>query len=488
MRHTLASCVVLLCLGMLCSSAHALSVTKGLAPYQVVQCGNDGKASIDLAGASVAAGKVQARVVGVQKEIIPWTDLGKAAGGAWQGALPAVPAGGPYRVEVRLVDDSGKTLEETAVSEAMVGDVWILAGQSNMQGVGNRVNVESPHPQVHTFAMNYEWRLAQEPLHTLAESPDPVHGTFPSDAERQKAIAGWRDGAKGAGLGIAFAKEMLTRTGRPVGLIASAHGGTSMEQWDPAQKDKAGASLYGSMCKQVQAAGGKVKGVLWYQGESDANEKVQPVYREKMKQLVGAMRADLGVADLPFYYVQISRFAGKNVEMFPAWGKIQSDELALEGELGRCGLVSAIDLDMDDGIHIGTPGLKTLGYRLACLAEKDLFGGKVLRGPRLEKIEPIAGTPHGQQLRVKFASVNGGLKAAGRVSGFSISGGPDAANASCIFKQEVSTDDPTVIILWVESVPENAQLWYGRGLDPYCNVVDQANMALPVFGPVAIPK
>ena len=242
------------------------------------------------------------------------------------------------------------------------------------------------------------------------------------------------------------------------------------------------------MLKQTQAAGGKVRGVLWYQGESDANAKAQPVYREKMKQLVAAMRTDLGTPDLPFYYVQISRYAGKSVDAFPAWNAIQSDETALEKDLAPGGMVSGIDLALDDGIHVGTPGLKVLGQRLANLAEHDLFGGKVARGPRLEKIEPVKGTPYGQQLRVKFASLNGGLKAAGRVSGFGISAGPDAANAPCIFKQEVAPDDPSTIVLWVEGVPDNAQLWYGHGLDPYCNVVDDANMAAPVFGPVAIPK
>ena len=485
MRRVAGTALIIACLCLAAAGASALTVQSGLAPYQVVQCGSDGKAALSLSGASTAAGTVQARLVGVQKEVLPWTDLGKVAGGAWSGALEGAPAGGPYRVELRLNDDAGKALEQTAVPEVLVGDVWVLAGQSNMQGVGNRVNVEEPHPQVHSFAMSYEWRLAQEPLHTLAESPDAVHANFKTDEERQKAIRDWRDGAKGAGLGLAFAKEMVKRTGRPVGLIASAHGGTSMAQWDPTLRDQEGNSLYGSMCKQVLAAGGKkVRGVLWYQGESDANDGAQPVYREKMKQLVAAMRADSGIPDLPFYYVQIGRFTGKP-ETFSKWNAIQADELALEADLAPGALTPAIDLSLNDGIHAGTAGLKTLGYRLACLAEHDLFGGKTLRGPRLEKVE-VAGTPYGGQVRVKFGSVNGGLASAGRLSGFSISEGPDGADAPCIFNQEIDPNDPTVAIVWFDKLPDNAQLWYGRGLNPYCNLTDQANMAAPVMGPVAI--
>ena len=210
--------------GLVNVTAQAMTVKSGVGAYQVVQCDKDGKANLACSGNCQNPGKVQARVVGVQKEVLPWADLGAAATGSWQGAISGVSAGGPYRVDFRVCDDAGKTLEETSVLEVLVGDVWILAGQSNMQGVGNRVDVEAPSPMVHTFAMSYEWRVAQEPLHTLAESPDSVHGTFTSDADRQKAIAGWRDGSKGAGLGLAFAKEMVARTGRPVGLIASAHG------------------------------------------------------------------------------------------------------------------------------------------------------------------------------------------------------------------------------------------------------------------------
>ncbi|GMW01545.1 MAG: hypothetical protein AMXMBFR84_26820 [Candidatus Hydrogenedentota bacterium] len=468
-------------------SAHALAVQTGIAAKQVIQCEPDGNAALTLSGTTAAAGTVQARVVGVQKEILPWAGLGKAEGGAWQGSLAGVPAGGPYRIELKVIDAAGNALEAAAVDDVLVGDVWVLAGQSNMQGVGNRFDVEEPHALVHTYAMSYEWRLAQEPLHTLGESPDPVHGTHENEAARQAAIAGWRDGAKGAGLGLAFAKEMVKRTGRPVGLIASAHGGTSMAQWDPALKDKGGESLYGSMYKQVQAAGGKVRGVLWYQGESDANATAQAVYREKMKQLVAAMRTDFGVSDLPFYYVQISRFTPNPGENFSHWNAIQEDERLLEADLAPGGLVSGIDLGLDDGIHVGTPGLKTLGYRLAALAEHDFYGGASERGPRYESAE-LASTPYGQQLRVKFRSANGTLASAGRLNGFSISAGPDGADAQCIYNQEIAADDPSVIVLWIDKLPENAHLWYGRGLNPYCNLVDEANMAAPMMGPVAIAK
>lgn len=468
----------------LCLNVSSLEITGGLADYQVVQCDAEGVAPLTLSGTAVETGALEVRVSAVQKIVVDWTPLGEGAPD-WTVTLPAVPAGGPYRVEVRITAN-GATVASDEVLNVLVGDVWVLAGQSNMQGVGNRVNEEAPDPRVNTFSMSYEWRVAQEPLHTLPESPDFIHfDASQGEAEREKQIVAWRDGHKGAGLGLAFAKEMVKRTGRPVGLIASAHGGTSMAGWDPSLKDQGGASLYGSMCRQVAAAGGQVRGVLWYQGESDANAEASLVFPEKFSALIEAMRRDFNNPELPFYYVQLGRV------ILPwdvaAWNSIQSTQLNTVAQLPHTAVVPAVDLALNDGIHIGTEGLKTLGHRLANIAEANLFGGKTLVGPRVASMQRV-GTGYGQHLRVTFSDVNGRLVVAGRPSGFSVSEGPAGELKPCVFNVEIAPDDPSALLIWVNEFPKDAQLWYGRGTDPYCNIGDEAGMALPVFGPVAIPE
>ncbi len=463
----------------------AFELQSALTDHQVVQCDEHDTATLHFAGIADGKGSIEARVVAPQKEVLAWTRVGESAGSTWRGALPGVPVGGPYRIDVRFMAPDGN-VERTAVHDVLVGDLWVLAGQSNMQGVGDRYDEEEPHPQVHTFAMSYEWRLAQKPLHTLHESPDPVHHDAAlTEAEREAQVRAWRDGSKGAGLGLTFAKEMLRRTGRPVGLIAAAHGGTSMAQWDPALKDEGGNSLYGSMCKQVEAAGGRVRGVLWYQGESDAAPDAAPVFAEKFRALVAAMRRDFHNPGLPFYYVQIGRVATPWQEN--EWNRIQTDQLAAESAIPNTAMVAAVDLDMDDLIHIGTPGLKVLGTRLANLAEAGLYGGTVLPGPRFEKMERLA-TPYGVRLRLTFRGVNGALTGAGRLHGFSISQGPDGDNTQAVHKVMRDPENPHALLVCVSELPEAPHLWYGRGLDPYCNITDEANMALPVFGPVKIPR
>lgn len=466
---------------MLCP-AGALEITGGLADYQVVQCDADGTAVLSLSGTASESGALEARVLGVQRTVLDWLPLGDAAA-AWSGVIPGVPAGGPYRVEVRVA--GAETVASDSVVGVLAGDIWVLAGQSNMQGVGNRVDVAPPDPRVNTFSMSYEWRLAQEPLHTLAESPDTVHFD-PNQGEEVRAqqIAAWRDGSKGAGLGLAFATEMVRRTGRPVGLIAAAHGGTSMAQWNPALKDQGGASLYGSMCQQVAAAGGKVRGVLWYQGESDANADALAVFPAKLEELIAAMRRDFGNPELPFYQVQIGRV------VLPwdvaAWNGIQTAQLGASLEIPHTGLAPSVDLALDDGIHIGTPGLKVLGHRLATLAEAGLYGGTALSGPRLERIAREA-DGFGQRLRLTFSGVNGHLVATGRPNGFTLSEGPTGQSKPYVYNVELAADDPNALLVWVNEIPADAHLWYGRGLDPYCNISDPANMAMPVFGPIPIP-
>ncbi|MBI1321218.1 MAG: sialate O-acetylesterase [Candidatus Hydrogenedens sp.] len=467
---------VLLC--VIPAAAHGITL-EGLVDYQVVQVEEPGSAVVTLSG-SAPDGAVEVRVDAAESSatLAAWQPLAEAANGTYSGSV-TISQGGPYIVAVR----SAAAPEETAqVSNVLAGDLWVLAGQSNMQGVGNLTGLSAPHAKVNLLRMNHEWCLARDPLHILAESPDAVHGTYENDEARANAIAQSFGGSKGAGLGLPFAIEMVQRTGRPVGLIATAHGGTSMAQWDPKLKDQGGDSLYGSMLAQVAAAGGKVRGVLWYQGESDANPDAVPVFAEKFAALVQAMRDDFGGPEMPFYSVQIGRFVQPAPR--PDWDAIQTLQLASES-IPHTGVVASVDLALDDLIHVGTPSLARLGARLANLAERDLFGGSVSAGPRISGAERAA-TPYGQCIRVLISGANGGLRHEGRLSGFSVCSGPDGPEALEIYKQEIDPQNPEAVLLWVQNMPEQPHVWYGRHADPYCNLTDSADMALPVTGPVRV--
>lgn len=476
---------------MLCVAAFGqeLRVT-GAVDDQVFQRDGNDRAGIPLSGvAQKAEGRiVEARVLR-KLLVVPgfdWTPVAKVAGGKWSGQVEGVPAGGPYLLEVRIAG----TPATYAVKDILVGDLWVLAGQSNMEGVGDLADVELPHEQVHNFDLADRWLVAEEPLHTLVSATDRVHWRRnaqkePERMEGARLIEYNAQRKKGAGLGLPFGVDMVRRTGIPVGLLSCAHGGTSMDQWDPALRDKAGDSLYGSMYRRFQAAGGKVKGVLWYQGESDASPAAAPEFERKFEHFVAMVREDFRQPDLPFYWVQIGRFV--NAANQANWNMVQEMQRKAEGTIPHSGMIAAIDTSLDDGIHVSTQDHKRLGHRLANLACHDLFPnvtncGTLKRGPR-----PVSAMFGNGVVRVQFSEVNGGLRAAGRISGFSIHPADDAAALSVIYKARVDPADSSAVLLSIGGkLPEGAKLHYGYGKDPYCNLRDEADMAVPVFGPMAI--
>ena len=89
-------------------------------------------------------------------------------------------------------------------------------------------------------------------------------------------------------------------------------------------------------------------------------------------------------------------------------------------------------------------------------------------------------------IKVTFASVNGRLRAAGPLSGFSIhkdSSGP----LPLIYAIDVDPyDAKSILIRLTGKPPAGAILRYGYGFNPYCNIVDEADLPVPAFGPMEI--
>lgn len=457
-----------------------LFIEEGLCDDVVLQRNESDVATITVKGSLNA--EIEGPVVAnVQRREAPLVGLdgitvGIAQGGSWSATLYGLPVGGPYTVTFSV------KAESVTVRGVLVGDLWVLAGQSNMEGCGDLLDVEEPSPYVHVFDMADRWHIAEEPLHWLIDSPDSCHCEAQGEEQRRQQIEARQTRTKGAGLGLPFANVMYRETGVPVGLLACAHGGTSMQQWSPELKHLEGGSLYGSMLGRVKRAGGKVAGLLWYQGESDANPNDAPLYTERMKTLVSHIRRDFKDPHLPFYYVQIGRF------ITPAewghldakdWNEIQEQQRKLVDVIPGLGMAPSVDLELDDLIHIGTEGLKRLGDRLATLA---LSGerGPLLAGVHLEG-------DNRDRIRVVFEGISEeGFEDSLRVTGFSIH---DASGKvlPAIYKAHIDPDSPTDILLdLVSPVAEGWSLRYGWGFDPPCTLTDTEDMGLPVFGPIQL--
>ena len=385
--------------------------------------------------------------------------------------------------KARVTLDSGEILELSVggpyevggAKNVLVGDLWILAGQSNMEGSADLVDVETPHPLVHSFQSREEWSPAEEPLHWLGESPRVVHHAIWGMTKPESIPPRDPNRNKGAGLGLTFAKEMVGQTGVPIGLIPASHGGTSMQQWDPALRDQGGESLYGATRERFRAVGGKVAGILWYQGESDANPTDAAKYAQRMTTLIQSFRADFQAPNLPFYLVQLGGFVTEpSQDMLTGWNQVREIQRTLPETLANVGMVAAIDLGLDDGIHIDTQSLKTLGKRLAAIA----------LGKPAPALKSTAFEASNGWLRVSFDHVQGGLKAAGRPTGFSLRDA-DGRDMPLIYKVILDGSDALLKITEPTAL-SGANLWYGWGLEPYVNLTDAAGAAVPAFGPVRI--
>ncbi|MGQ9918948.1 MAG: sialate O-acetylesterase [Bryobacteraceae bacterium] len=462
-------------------SAQSLRIERGLTDYQVFQRGPANTSDLRAEGTATGADgrAIEARVLkaGMTLAGFDWHAVGQASGGNWWAEIKALPAGGPYKIEFRAAGAA----PSASVAGVLVGDLWVLAGQSNMEGVGNLENLPLPSAMVNSLDMTDTWVVAEDPLHRLVDAADRVHWRKNAKGEiarlegeeLRKWIAARR---KGAGPGLPFALEMVRRTGVPVGLIPCAHGGTSMDQWSPNLKDRGGESLYGAMLRRIRLAGGRVRGVLWYQGESDASEKAAPLFEEKFRHFIQQLRQDTGFPGLPFYYVQIGRHVANAPAAF--WDIVQDAQLRIESQLPNIWMTTCVDCELDDGIHVGTDDLRLLGLRLALLAE-----GRVRRGPR-----PVSARVKGQTILVEFSEVNGRLVHAGRLNGFSLRG-PDGNELPLIYRQRVSPDAPNLVeLLFQGKLPEGATLFYGAGRNPYVNLRDEAGMAAPAFGPMKIER
>ncbi len=401
-----------------------------------------------------------------------WELVGKLRAGAFKGALRGIASGGPYELQVRI------GTQVAVVRDLLVGDLFILAGQSNMDGWGKLAGTEAPSRMVHCFYFDDRWAVARDPLCWYNEAVDPVHWRL-NGRDREAAIQEDRDfRTSGAGPGVRFGKEVYKRQGVPVGLIICSQGGTSMEQWSPAKLGEGGNSLYGSMIRRVKAVGGRVKGCLWYQGESDAATEDGLRYLEHLKAFIEAMRRDLSQPQLPFLVVQLGPYYGG--DGFPHWNKVQTDQVAIENELDNVATVSAVDLQLDDGIHLSTASQKVLGVRLARLADRLIYGNKSQKlGPRFQAAKV---SQDRLWVEVRFSEVNGNLRPRTGFHGFTI----EASGRQVPIPTRKVAGPHTVLLGLRQPLPEGAVLWYGKGLNPTVNLRDAAGLPCPVFGPIPL--
>jgi hypothetical protein len=247
-----------------------------------------------------------------------------------------------------------------AIPSASIADppiqMFILAGQSNMVGRALPVSEGTGVTSNLMLFRDGVWQAAADPL-------------GPADSL-----------SSGVGPGMTFGVGALGHEppGTTVGLIMCAQGSTSIADWKP------GKSTYNACKSAVRAAGGVVAGIVFLQGESEAQiENGGSRWKSGFNKVEAGFENDFG--PVPFVLGQI----GTLDHHFAYQQDVRDEQAAADVRFAQVTLVTTTDLAVgSDGVHFTVDSEKTIGTRFADVwfALQQLF-------PTVSDASPDSGFP-----------------------------------------------------------------------------------------------
>lgn len=425
--------------------------------------------------------------------------------GGWMVTLRALKAGGPDTMTITC----GPTIKLTNV---LVGEVWLASGQSNMEfPLKNSYNAEGDIAK----SANPMIRLLHVPRARLDAPTNNIGATWTEC--NPDTVPGF------SAVEYYFARDLQKVLQVPVGIIESSWGGTPAEAWVQRSylqsrpeykatvfdewnlnqdlyernlasynaKKKAAAEsgtefkasppnrpwkpgeLFDGMIAPLVGYG--MKGVLWYQGESNAgNEEDAWEYHTLFPDLIRNWRADWGQGAFPFLLVQLAPFhAIKPEPSASSWASLREAQLRATQILPNVGMAVITDLGDQKNIH---PTHKApVGDRLALAAmaiayhQAIEYSGPVLKEAKLD----------GAQIVLTFDHVAGGLatpKGEQTVTGFAICG-PDGKYvwATAVIKGKDQ------VLVYSPEVSHPMAVRYGWADYPVVNLWNRAGLPASPF-------
>ena len=331
-------------------------IESGLQDWQVIQQ-KDGVGAAELYGkyykeqnreACEIWSRLASEITG--ESIIPWKKARILDDEKWMIILEGIPAGGPYRVETCMKNGTASSFQEALrgdmIHQVYVGDLFVIAGQSNAAGYGKDPVEDGPELGVSLFGQRGIWELASHPLN---DSTDSIYEQI---TERMNP---------GRSPYLHFAKYYKRISGIPVGLIQTALGASPVSRWNPEDN----GDLYQNMKEMLKkASDGRIAGMLWYQGCAEAVALETEHYGKRFSQMIKSFWEEFG--RIPVFACQIGRLTGNISEASDrAWNQIREAQKRVAAELDGIYLIPTLDAELSDQIHISSlSGLK-IGERLA---------------------------------------------------------------------------------------------------------------------------
>ncbi|MCU1292621.1 MAG: Sialic acid-specific 9-O-acetylesterase, partial [Bryobacterales bacterium] len=242
-------------------------------------------------------------------------------------------------------------------------------------------------------------------------------------------------------------------------------------QWhpDPASWDP--SWLYNGMVAPAVNLG--IKGVIWYQGETNSALSRAPLYEKVFSTLIADWRKHWGEGNFPFLFAQISSFTSTPMEDWPLVREAQRRSLSVANT------AMAVTIDVGDPENVHPPDKQTVGARLALAARAVAYGENIeYSGPlfRQTSIED-------KSVRVWFDHVDGGLTSkGGALQGFEIAGSDHR------FVTATARIDGGSILVEGSGLEKPAYIRYGWKNAPACNLYNSAGLPASPFTSEDNPK
>lgn len=419
--------------------------------------------------------------------------------GNWEVRLPASKAGGPYPLRIR-----SNRNEQFELEKVFIGEVWLASGQSNMafkvkqaKGAADIIR-DSVNDQIHFFEMRPNFmpdpgEFSEKEKSTLAENYMNHQGWSVTNSEQIKEYSA---------VAYAFAKTLQDELNVPVGIIHNAVGGSPTQSWvsrrtletahqtidllndhhmnpmvhewvSKRRAENMGTQankrnyrhpydpsfLFDASIRPLQNV--SFSGVIWYQGESNANEV--DLHEQLFELLVTDWRDFLGIEALPFYYVQLSSIDRPN------WGAFRDSQRRL---LRIPDTQMAVSSDLGHPRDVHPKNKWPIGKRLALLALNDMKDKKILsQGPMFDYVNI-------QNSRMIIFFKNGkGLKTSDlkEVKGIQVAG------EDLTWHPADSRIKGEQLEVWSEKIPRPRYVRYGFSSFSTGNLINEANLPASTF-------
>jgi len=378
----------------------------------------------------------------------------RAVGGHWLVRLRPLKAGGPYTMRINDIE----------IKNILVGEVWLASGQSNMR---------------------WSVKQSEEPEKNIAECRDAQLRLYsvPRSDRFQELPAAWQECTPESvpdfsAVAYFFGRELRKTLRVPVGLIQSAVGGTPAEAWTSRSFLLADADLrtlvenpvtrvsylYNGMIAPLQPYA--IRGVIWYQGESNAGRAYQ--YRRLFPAMIRNWRQAWGQGDFPFLFVQLAPF-GQNGDD-DKWPELREAQVLTALTVPKTAMV--VITDYGDCTNIHPKPKEPVGKRLALAARAVAYGENITYSGPIYKHMTISGN----RVILSFDHVGSGLMAKGsELKGFTIAG-PDR---KFVPAKAMVQDDKVVV--WSDDVDTPTAVRYGWSNCPDVNLFNKEGLPASPF-------